>query len=386
MSRSMMMGAALIFAMGCRVTPKPDAGCVGITCPTGGGVGAGGGGGGGGATGGGGGGGNVTGGGTGGGATGGGGGVTGGGTGGGGIPTTIQAAKGSTFPTRVNLQGVVVTAISFARLSAASTNCAKLANDGGLSKGVNASFWVADQNNAQFGIWVEKFRCDGDVDYFPQVGDIVNISGIIGFESSFQQQEGFRIMIKSEFDYIPSKPSGYVCDLSSTPPCEPFVIEKVGTMAPLPVVDVPITFGANGAIKAEPTYSGVRVRIAGPLTIGDIDPMALKRISALPNDTRYFGFGLSNGVLVNNFRTFEGATVEDGGVSHCDVRYVVGDGGTVTFPNGIVGVWDTYTHATCTDGGTSLTSCFNNRGTVPGAPDANYTNVLYPTDCSDLTP
>jgi hypothetical protein len=191
-------------------------------------------------------------------------------------------------------------------------------------------------------------------------------------------------MVKSQFDYIPSKPQGYVCAPTSTPPCIPFDIRKTGSMAPLPPVDVPNTFGANGTIKAEPTYSGARVKIAGPLTMGLLNPEQLHRQSALgANDTRYYGFELSNGVLVNNFRTFDNAALEDGGRSRCDVRFIVGDGGTVTFPNGIIGVWDTYTHASCADGGTDLNNCFNNRGSVPGTPDANYTNVLYPTDCAD---
>ena len=386
MSRSMMMGAALIFAMGCRVTPKPDAGCVGITCPTGGGVGAGGGGAGGGT------GGGTSGGGTGGGTTGGGtgGGTTGGGTGGGAtgggggtVPSTIAAAKALSFPTKVALQGVVVTAIGFARASAASTNCAGLS-----TKGVNASFWVADPANSQQGIWVRKFRCDDSADYFPVVGDIINVAGIIGFESGFQQQEGYRIMVKSEFDFIPSKPNGYVCALSSTPPCEPLVIAKTGSMAPLPVIDVPATFGnANGGlVKADPTFSGARVHVAGPLTVANANPTAMRLITAAPNNTTYYGYELSNGMLVSTFRTFEGYGLEDGGVSHCDVRNVINDGGSVTFPNGIVGVYDTYTHAACTDGGTNPFSCFNIRGNIPGTPDANYTNILYPTDCADLTP
>jgi hypothetical protein len=129
------------------------------------------------------------------------------------------------------------------------------------------------------------------------------------------------------------------------------------------------------------------VKIDGPLTVTDLNPEALHRVSALgAADTRYNGFQLSNGILVNNFRTFDGAKTEDGGVSHCDVRWIIGDGGTVSFPNGIVGVWDTYTMASCTDGGTTLTSCFNNKGTIPGVPDSGYTNVLYPTDCADYTP
>jgi len=388
MFRSMMMGAAVLFAFGCRPTPpKPDAGCVGITCPTGGGTsGFGGGGttgGGGGTTGGGGG---TTGGG--GGVTGGGGGTTGGGggtTGGGGgttIPATVQEAKAATFPTKVALQGVVVTAISFAARSTSANLCA-----GTSSAGVNAEFWVADPASPQFGVFVKKFRCDGDVDYFPHVGDVLNISGVIGFESSFTQRIGYRTLVKAEFDYIPMKPAGYVCALSSTPPCEPLVISLTGTMAPLPVNDQPVTFGANGAIKAEPALKGARIKIAGPLTIANIVPEALHRVSAAgAADTRYYGFELSNGVLVNDFRTFDGARLEDGGVSHCDQRWIVADGGTVTYTNGITGVWDTYTYAACVDGGTDLFNCFANKGAVPGVPDSGYTNVLFPTDCADYAP
>lgn len=386
MFRSMMMGAALMFAVGCRVTPKPDAGCVGITCPTGGGIGAGGGGGGtGGGTTGGGTGGGTTGGGTGGGTTGGGtgGGTTGGGTGGGaGVPTTVQAAKAATYPAKVNLQGVVLTAISFAGRSTSTTLCA-----GTSSAGVTADFWVADPANPEFGVWVKKFRCDGDVDYFPAVGDVLNITGVIGIESGFSQRVGRRVVVKSEFDFIPGTPPGYVCAPSSTPPCEPLVVAKTGTMSPLPLVEKPATFGEGGAIKAEQSTRGTRIRIAGPLTITNASPPALQRVSAFgANDTRYYGYELSNGVLVNDFRTFDNAALEDGGRSHCDQRWIVQDGGTVTFPNGIVGVWDTYTYAACVDGGTDLFRCFVNRGDIPGSPDSGYTNVLYPTDCADLAP
>ncbi|MFT3708149.1 MAG: hypothetical protein QM817_10895 [Archangium sp.] len=421
---SILIGAAvgvLAITMGCgRMPTKPDAGCVGITCPiTGGGVGNGGGqgggttGGGGGTTGGGttgggttgggttggGTGGGTTGGGTGGGTTGGGtgGGTTGGGTGGGsGIPTTIQAARGSTFPAEVNLQGVVVTAISFAGVSRSTgADCT-----GTTSKGVNASFWVADPASPQQGVWVSKFRCDGAIDaspdYFPQVGDIVNIRGIVGFDSQFNDRTAFRIVVKSEYDFLPSAMRPSVCETGSNPPCRPLIIAKTGSMAPLAAVSVPVTFGMGGAIKAEPAYQGARIHIAGPLAvaINNIYPPALKRITAIPNDDAYFGWETNSGVLVNDFRTFGrpdggGAALEDGGTSHCDVRYAVLDGGTVMFPNGITGVWDSYAHAPCSDGGTNFTNCFPNlRGYVPGGPDSGlaYTNVLYPTDCADFAP
>ena len=345
-------------AGGCATGGGTGGGCVGITCPTGGGAGGG----------------TTTGGGTGGGTP------TGGGTGGGGSTvTTIQTARAAVLPAKVNLQGVVVTAISFARASMAST-CPGVA-----TSGVNASFWIADPANPQAGVWVDKFRCDAPADYLPQVGDVLNISGVISTESSFRQQEGYRTTVQSEFDSIPNRPVGYFCALTSLPPCEPLVITRTSARTPLPPINVPNTFGGGGAIQAESAYVGARVKIAGPLTLTDVYPTALHRLSALPVDTRYFGYQLSNGVLVNNFRTFEGAVLENGVVSRCDVRNVVLDGGTVTFPNGLIGVWDTYTHATCVDGGINLTNCFNNAGLVPGTA-ATFTHVLYPTDCADQTP
>ena len=58
----------------------------------------------------------------------------------------------------------------------------------------------------------------------------------------------------------------------------------------------------------------------------------------------------------------------------------------MTYLNGIIGIWDTYTFAASADGGTDIFNCFATRGTVPPDPDAGYTNVLYPTDCADLDP
>ena len=58
------------------------------------------------------------------------------------------------------------------------------------------------------------------------------------------------------------------------------------------------------------------------------------------------------------------------------------DGGTIIFPNGITGIWDTYTHAPCNDGGTS-TSCLHANGYVPGTAN-DYTYAIYPRDCADF--
>jgi hypothetical protein len=107
------------------------------------------------------------------------------------------------------------------------------------------------------------------------------------------------------------------------------------------------------------------------------NPSALKRISASANDSVHFGFEVTGGVLVNNYKTY--GSTQDGGTKRCDWRALANDGGTVRFPNGIRGVWDTFTHAPCADGGTS-SSCFRDAGVVPGT-DQTHTYVLYPQDC-----
>jgi hypothetical protein len=315
--------------------------------------------------------------------SGGSGGGAGGGSGGSGgdggaLPETIAAAKGTMYPSHVALKNVVVTAVDFARASAASTNC-----PGSSSKGVNATFWVADQANAQAGIYVDKFRCDGDVDYFPVIGDVLDIEGMVAFESQFEERIAYRVILKSQFTLIPGK-SGLACTLADSPPCQPLIIAKKGTMAALNDNVAPAGFGdaMGGLVKPNPQYGGARVSIAGPLSLTNANPPALKRVTANAGDTVHFGFEVTGGVLVNN--SFTRSTQADGGPG-CDWRAYVNDGGTVTFPNGIRGVWDTYSHTPCADGGTDYFNCFNLKGQVPGTPDANYTYVLYPMNCaSDL--
>ncbi|MCA2977205.1 MAG: hypothetical protein INH37_02870 [Myxococcaceae bacterium] len=55
----------------------------------------------------------------------------------------------------------------------------------------------------------------------------------------------------------------------------------------------------------------------------------------------------------------------------------------VTFPNGLTGIWDTYTHAPCIGN----PNCGGDRdaGYVPGTSPTNpFTYVLYPTTCAEL--
>ena len=81
----------------------------------------------------------------------------------------------------------------------------------------------------------------------------------------------------------------------------------------------------------------------------------------------------SGGALISNQSTY----------FNCDWRGSAHyDGGTIIFPNGITGIWDTYTHAPCADGGVD-SACFRNSGSVPGTAN-DYTYALFPRDCSDF--
>ncbi len=301
-------------------------------------------------------------------------------------PETVAAAKAIKFPGLVNLKGVVVTAVAFAsRSNSMGADC-----KGTNSKGTTAEFWVADPNNAQAGIYVTKFRCDTTVDYMPVVGDVLDLTGYIGIESKFTDREAFRWLVKQQYDFLSPKPrpaAGEAEACTAANSCQPLVITLKSQGAALPDNMVTATFGDNGAIRANPTYAGARVKMAGPVSISNASPAAMRRISLVPGDNRYFGFQLSNGVLVNNYRTYatfapDGGLLEDGGTSTCDFRLVVLDGGALSFAS-IAGMWDSYSHAVCADGGVDF-GCFKaGGGSVPGT-DAGYTYVLYPMNCADF--
>jgi hypothetical protein len=273
---------------------------------------------------------------------------------------SIREARLLTEVRHVTVQNVVVTEIS--RID--TRNAA----------GVTADFWVADPNRPQDGIFVQKFRDDPENNYIPAVGDVVTITGFFQNKSRFNDREGYRKVLKNNFDV---RGGGAIV---------PLYITRVSTgtrPAEIPVsIDGGFGNADGGTGRPNLEYLGARVHIAGPLTLTDPNPMAFKRLSAVANDSVHFGFEVSGGVLVNNNSTF--GTTQDGGSPRCDWRAQVNaDAGTVTFPNGIKGVWDTYTHAPCVDGGTSTFNCFNDAGVVPGTGN-NWTAVLYPENCNDL--
>ncbi|WP_426750836.1 hypothetical protein [Myxococcus sp. Y35] len=281
------------------------------------------------------------------------------GTGDAGVQTvTIREARLLEDRPQIILEGVVVTTVAYV-----NTN----------PTGVSADFWVADPNNPQDGIFVQKYRTDPPNTYVPARGDVLTIQGYVQNNSRFRDREGYRKVLKNNFDF------------RGTGEATPMVITKTGTMTPPNdiVVSIDNGFGNSDGGSGRPSqeYLGARVHIQGPLTLTDANPMAMKRLSAIEGDDVHYGFEVSGGVLVNNNSTF--GTTQDGGTPRCDYRVMVNEGGSVTFPDGIRGVWDTFTHAPCMDGGTSTFSCFNDAGVIPGA-NNTWTTVLYPEGCHDL--
>lgn len=245
-----------------------------------------------------------------------------------------------------------------------------------------AYFWVVDPCFPKEGIYVDKFYTDPVGPYLPQVGDEVTIEGIYRrynprATDANETRHAYRPVLKSDFRLDVPGVSGNIS------------ITKTGTVAVPADITVPAGFGnANaGATKANPEYGGARVHIPGPITLTNADPPALRRRPDDPADTVHLGFEVTGGVLVNNYKTF--GETRDGGTKRCDWRAVVLDGGSVSFPNGIRGVWDTYSNPPCVattaaDGGT-LSCGTRDAGIVPGT-NQDYTYMLYPQNCDTDLP
>ncbi len=237
-----------------------------------------------------------------------------------------------------------------------------------------AYFWAVDPCFPQEGIYVDKFFFDDVRNYLPQVGDEVTIQGLFrrynsNASDADETRHAYRPVIKSDFRLGVPGVTGSL------------IITKTGT-APVPQDRTVLAGFGNadgGAAKPNPEYGGARVHVPGPVSITHANPPALKQRPDDPEHGGYLGFEVTGGVLVSNYKTF-GVTL-DGGRPRCDWRNVVNDGGTVSFPNGIRGVWDTYSYVPCEDGGTAS----NCAGYVPGTTN-NYTYVLYPQDCATDLP
>lgn len=272
--------------------------------------------------------------------------------------TTISAIKGAPFCTqKVLLKNAVITSVANAFAG----------NQGDYQ----AQFWVADPANPSEAIYVDKFFTDPSVPpkFEPKVGQIVDIEGYTARQSRFNDRVAYRLTLKSQFG----------CTVSTG--LMTLTLVDAGTQPAAPMVPAGFGNAMMGNNRPNPELGSVRVFVPGPLTITNHSPPAFKRVSASTTDNTYFGFEVTGGILVNNFNTFD--RFEDGGlIVRCDYRKMMLDGGSVVFPNGITAAWDTYSHASCEDGGTS--NCTRrNAGTVPGTTN-DYTYALYPMDCTEL--
>ena len=262
----------------------------------------------------------------------------------------------------VTLDEVVVTAVSQATRGDAGDYIAR--------------FWVVDTCFPKEGIFVDKFFTDETKNYEPKVGDVLSIQGLYrkfnatASDNAPSERDAYRPVIKSDF-----RLGGGITGK--------LVIIKKGTTTPPADNVVPAGFGdaKGGTETPNPEFAGSRVYIPGPLTLTNAQPTAMKQRPEDPDSGTYLGFEVTGGVLVSNYKTFN--------VPGCDWRAVAADGGTVTFQDGIRGVWDTYSNVPCvaTDagtrdgGGTFITCTQSGDGGIPGTTNP-YTHVLYPMDCT----
>ncbi|NTX13260.1 hypothetical protein HUA76_20865 [Myxococcus sp. CA056] len=259
----------------------------------------------------------------------------------------------------VTLDNVVVTAVSNVSRGSAGDFIAR--------------FWVVNPCFPKEGIYVDKFYTDVITNYEPVVGDVLTITGFFrrfypnGDDNVPAGRDAYRPVIKSDFQLNVAGVKGKLS------------ITKRGSGQILPDNAAPANFGNSegGSTKPNPEFAGSRVHIPGPITITNAKPAALRQYPNDPENHNYVGFEVTGGVLVASYKTYQA----------CDLRASADDGGTVTFPNGIRGVWETFTNTPCTDGGTVTTdggSRFNcntfGDGVIPGTQN-DYTYVLYPMTC-----
>ncbi len=226
----------------------------------------------------------------------------------------------------------------------------------GDAEQVRAWFWVVDPARPMQGLWVHKDWTDLPAGFLPQVGQRLDLTGVMRTESGFEQFTGYRTGLAQ------------------------VELRLLGTLAVPADNLVPPGFGNadGGRARPNPELLGTRVYVPGPLVVTDSAPRALGAS----------GFELEGGILVST-RYVSGPGSPDGGAAGCEgLAFVLGDGGTGVFPLGVRGVWDTYTFVPCLDGGTGETCTPEpDGGRVPrtespdGGPGNRFTHILYPRGC-----
>lgn len=258
----------------------------------------------------------------------------------------------------LQVQNVVVTAVEESFL--------------GMQGDSQAKFWVQDTTDNRQGLWISKSFTDIPRTYQPRVGELLNIRGFYKSQFSTWDRFGYRRQLGNGCSAAVRNDGGVLL----------IEVLDAGVMS-MPVTAAMMGFGnsMNGNSRPNPELASTRVFIPGPVSLTSATPLPLTRIASDGGVAGYNGFEITGGILVNNAFTF--GETRDGGTVRCDWRAIAADGGTVTFPNGLAGIWDTYTHAPCIGN----PSCGGDRdaGYVPGTtPTNSFTYVLYPFDCTEL--
>jgi hypothetical protein len=293
----------------------------------------------------------------------------------------------------VVIPGVVVTQVWDAYLATAN---------GLPDGGSRAFFWVEDPADTERGLWVEKFTTDYAQDsfpgpdylYIPAPGDSLDLQGFLvtdGRHRFSSYNQAGRTTVGDQFltGGSGASPLFIVVNRPGTRPADNLAPQGFGN-------------AEAGTVAANPEYAGARVRIPGPLTLTDPSPVALTNFRSNtfpPQPIGWRGFevgspggGSFQGILVIDDKTYQDYTyLPDGGrvpvPGRCDYAAWARDGGSVVFPGGISGVWDTYAVELCTgprDGGQL---CATTPGEVPladGGALLGFTYVLWPQSCADL--
>jgi hypothetical protein len=273
-------------------------------------------------------------------------------------PATLRQVRyaKAQFGSHFAVSGVVVTDVSY-------------------SDANNTEFWVTDPNDPISGIWVHLRSSDtlsGATSI--AVGQTMDIDGFFSSESK-KDTHGFARRYVLANNYAGS----------TSPDNRPMTVTVTATGATLPPANTVDTgcFGDNQDGHAYmPQYAmpfgGTRVHVNGPVSITSAEPVAMTRL-ADDGGTLYVagynGFEVTGGILVDDFATYKA----DGG--ECDWAGAVKDGGTVTFPDGLDGVWDTYAFAIY---GSADGYVPNSDSVYPDGGQNSYFWALYPQNCGDL--
>jgi len=259
---------------------------------------------------------------------------------------SVAQARNASSGTWVRLESVVIQSMQSLE-----------PGDSGDSGG---SFWVVDPANPKQGLWVSKSSQDLPASYVPKVGDRIDLEGWVHYQDRFQPLTAWRPRLARGNGDGTAK----------------LVITRLGTLTP--PVDHPVSpstgFGnADGGFgRPNPEYAGSRVHLTGPLALTNPTPRAMQPVADDPEYPRSLGFEVEGGILVRD--------------DACGWSQKAREGGSVVFPQGIRGVWETYAYAPCQERASADAGCLRASARVPGTEGADsgvnlFTYVLHPRNC-----